>query len=134
MPSILDHPSRVRGVAYGRSATAAGLAAGFVADVAFGDPRRGHPVALFGSAAARLERRIWADSRARGAVYTVLCAGAVTALGAVVPRRPVTRFAATAVATWVVLGGRGLAEEGTVMADLLDDGDLSAARQRLSHL
>jgi adenosylcobinamide-phosphate synthase len=134
MPCILDHPSRVRGVAYGRSATAAGLAAGFAADVVFGDPRRGHPVALFGTAAAKLERRIWADSRTRGAVYTALCAGAATGLGLLAPRRPIARFAATALATWVVLGGQGLAAEGSAMADLLDDEDLPAARQRLSHL
>jgi adenosylcobinamide-phosphate synthase len=124
-------------VAYARSATAAGLVAGFAADVAFGDPRRGHPVALFGTTASRLEQWMWADSRARGAVYAGLCAGAVTGLGLLaqrLTRRPLARFAATAVATWVVLGGRGLAAEGVAMADLLDDADVPAARQRLSHL
>jgi adenosylcobinamide-phosphate synthase len=124
-------------VAYARSATAAGLAAGFAADLAFGDPRRGHPVALFGTAASRLEQRMWADSRVRGAVYTGVCAGAATGLGLVarrLTRRPFARFAATAAATWVVLGGRGLAAEGSAMADLLEDADLPAARRRLSHL
>ncbi|MER6765549.1 adenosylcobinamide-phosphate synthase CbiB, partial [Amycolatopsis sp. NPDC000746] len=37
-------------------------------------------------------------------------------------------------ATWVVLGGRGLAAEGHEMARLLESGELPAARQRLSHL
>lgn len=125
-------------MAYARSATAAGLAAGFAADLAFGDPRRGHPVALFGTAASRLERRMWADSRGRGAAYAVLCTGAATGFGLVTQRltrgRPLARFAATAAATWVVLGGRGLAAEGAAMAGLLEDADLPAARQRLSHL
>lgn len=75
---------------------------------------------------------MWADSRARGVVYTVVCAGAATGLGAVLQRR--SRFAATALATWIVLGGRGLAAEGEAMAELLDAGDLPAARRRLSHL
>src|SRR4051795_2459592 len=37
--------------------TAAGLALGAVADLLLADPRRGHPVAGFGAAAAALERR-----------------------------------------------------------------------------
>jgi adenosylcobinamide-phosphate synthase len=44
----------------------AGLVLGYGADLVFGDPRRGHPVAAFGRVAARLERAWWADSTARG--------------------------------------------------------------------
>jgi adenosylcobinamide-phosphate synthase len=121
-----------------QAVTAAGLITGFAADTLFGDPRRGHPVALFGTAAAAVERRLWADSKPRGAAYTALCAGAVTGLGlaaqAATRRRPFARFALTAVSTWIVLGGRGLAAEGQEMARLLEDGDVPAARQRLSHL
>jgi adenosylcobinamide-phosphate synthase len=114
-----------------------GLAAGYALDAMLGDPRRGHPVALFGRAAGALERRMWADSRTRGAAYAAACVGAAIGLGAVAQaaaRRPVARFAATAVATWAVLGGRGLAKEGTAMTRLLDTNDLPAARRRLSHL
>ncbi|GAA3549328.1 cobalamin biosynthesis protein [Amycolatopsis ultiminotia] len=121
-----------------QAATAAGLITGYAADSWFGDPRRRHPVAGFGTVAAALERRCWADSKIRGAGYAGVCAGAVTGLGvaaeAVTRRRPVTRFALTAVATWVVLGGRGLAGEGREMARLLEAGELPAARQRLGHL
>ena len=46
--------------------TAAGLALGAAADLALGDPRRRHPVAGFGQAAAALEPRLWRDSRAAG--------------------------------------------------------------------
>ncbi|WP_312871595.1 cobalamin biosynthesis protein [Amycolatopsis acididurans] len=119
-------------------ASKSGLAAGYLLDAVFGDPRRGHPVALFGRAAGALERRMWAGSRTRGVVFAAACVGAATGLGAVAQaatrRRPRARFALTALATWAVLGGRGLAEEGEAMARLLEDDDLPAARRRLSHL
>jgi adenosylcobinamide-phosphate synthase len=118
--------------------TAAGLAAGYLADRVLGDPRRGHPVALFGGLAQRLEARTWADSKARGTAYAAVCVGASAALGFAVEsttkREPLARAAATALATWAVLGGRGLAAEGEVMAGLLAAGDVPAARQRLGHL
>ncbi|WP_245992454.1 cobalamin biosynthesis protein [Prauserella muralis] len=118
--------------------TAAGVVAGYAVDAVFGDPRRGHPVAWFGQAAGALERRMWADSRGRGALYTGLCVGAAAGAGALVQRatrtRPLARFAATTAATWVVLGGRGLAAEGEAMAGLLDAGDVPGARARLPHL
>ncbi|HEY3466630.1 MAG TPA: cobalamin biosynthesis protein [Amycolatopsis sp.] len=118
--------------------TAAGLVTGYVADTLFGDPRRGHPVALFGTAAAHLERRIWADSKPRGAVYAGLCTFSAVGLGvalqAATRRSPFARFALIAASTWVVLGGRGLGAEGTEMARLLEAGEVPEARQRLSHL
>ncbi|MFD9895955.1 cobalamin biosynthesis protein [Amycolatopsis sp. NPDC059027] len=121
-----------------QAATTAGLITGFAADALLGDPRRGHPVALFGTAAAALERRLWADSKPRGAAYAGICVGVATGLGvaaqAVTRRRPFARFALTAAATWIVLGGRGLATEGAEMARLLESDDVPAARERLSHL
>ncbi len=121
-----------------RTATAAGIAAGYAADLYFGDPRRGHPVAVFGNAAATLERRMWSASRFRGVLYTALCAGGATATGLAVSARTrnnaTARFAATTVATWAVLGGSGLATEGEQMARLLDAGDIAGARARLAHL
>ncbi|MFI5563082.1 cobalamin biosynthesis protein [Amycolatopsis japonica] len=121
-----------------QAATAAGLVTGYVADAVFGDPRKRHPVAGFGRAAQALEQRVYADSKVRGAAYTAVCAGTVTGLGIAAQfltrKRPIARFALTAASTWVVLGGKGLAAEGTRMAHLLDDGDLPGARARLSHL
>ncbi|MFD4197935.1 cobalamin biosynthesis protein [Amycolatopsis thermoflava] len=122
---------------YARSLTAVGLVAGYALDAAFGDPRRGHPVALFGRAAKALEQRVWADSRARGAAYAATCVGAAAGLGVLAQaaaRRPFARVAVTALATWTVLGGRGLAAEGEAMAVRLESGDVPAARQRLGHL
>ncbi len=122
--------------------TAAGLLAGNLADVALGDPARWHPVAGFGRGARVLEGRVWRDGRTAGALHWVGCVGPVVVAGVAVERallrHPVARAAVTAAATWVVLGGASLAREGTVMADLLaeagPEGDLTAARQRLSHL
>jgi adenosylcobinamide-phosphate synthase len=115
-----------------------GLAAGVLLDRWWGDPRRGHPVAGFGRAAAVLERRWYADDAARGGLYAAVCVGLPTLAGVVAERaladRPAARAVAVAVTTWAVLGGTSLLHEGTVMADLLEQGDLSTARSRLSHL
>lgn len=121
-----------------RAAAALGLLAGAAADAVFADPRRGHPVALFGRAAAALERRLYAGSRARGAAYAALCTGGAVALGlaahALTRNRPWGRAAVTAAATWAVLGGTTLGREGAHLADALERGDLAAARARLPHL
>src|SRR6266498_830328 len=57
------------------TADAAGLVAGALLDAALGDPRRWHPVAGLGRAAAALERRLYAPSRAAGTGYAVLATG-----------------------------------------------------------
>ncbi len=80
---------------------AAGLAAGVALDALLGDPRRGHPVAAFGRAAAALEARDYADSRFRGAAHAAACVLAVAAPAALLARR--TRRPAAAG------GGRGRA-------------------------
>ncbi len=115
---------------------AVGLAIGVLADAVFGDPRRGHPVAAFGAAAAWLERRWWADRRAPGVAYTAVLVGGVVGVGLVAERarHPTVRAASTAVATWAVLGGTSLAAEGAAMAASLRAGDVDAGRARLSHL
>jgi adenosylcobinamide-phosphate synthase len=121
-----------------RSPTATGLALGALTDLLLADPRRGHPVACFGQAAAALERRVWRDSRAVGAGYTLACVGTATALGAALQRRtatrPLVRTALTAVTTWAVLGGTSLGRAATTMEQHLAAGDLAAARAHLSTL
>jgi adenosylcobinamide-phosphate synthase len=118
--------------------TVAGPALGAVADLLLGDPRRGHPVAGFGAAAAALERRVWRDSRAAGAGYAAALTGAAVALGAALDRltrgRPVARAAVTAAATWTVVGGTSLGRAATTLQRHLEDGDLPAARAALPAL
>ncbi|GLZ53237.1 cobalamin biosynthesis protein [Actinomycetospora sp. NBRC 106378] len=120
------------------SSRALGLLLGVAADAVLGDPRRGHPVAVFGSAAARLERAWWADSRPRGAAYCAVLVGGVVAGGALAERAVARswsgRVLVTGVATWAVLGGRSLAAEGSALAAELAADDLAAARRRLPSL
>lgn len=119
-------------------ARAVGLLAGYAADRALGDPRRGHPVAAFGTVAGGLEQRIWADSRPRGALHCAALVGAATALGAAGGRavrgRPAGEAAVVALATWTVLGGTSLEREARTIGAWLVAGDLDAARARLPHL
>ncbi|HEY2172670.1 MAG TPA: cobalamin biosynthesis protein [Mycobacteriales bacterium] len=116
-------------------ATAAGLVAGVVLDQLAGDPRRGHPVALFGVAAGRLEARMWRDDRVAGVRFAAVLLAAAAALGGLLDRRSGrVSAAATMLGTWVVLGGRSLVAEAAAVDARLRQGDLPAARQRLTHL
>lgn len=118
--------------------TAAGLALGAVADLALGDPRRGHPVAGFGRAAAALERRLWHDSRRAGAAHAVALAGGAAGLGWALDRatrgRPLARTTVSAIATWTVLGGTSLGRAADRMRAALDAGDLPTGRAALPAL
>ncbi len=118
------------------SSRAAGLLLGYAADRLLGDPRRGHPVAGFGQAAAALERRLWRDARGSGVVHVTVLVGGAVALGLAAERvrRPLPRAALTAAATWAVLGGTSLDREGAAIQRLLDDGRIEDARVRLTHL
>lgn len=117
---------------------AAGILIGVAADAVLGDPRRHHPVAWFGSWAAWLERRLYADSIGRGALFTATALAPVAALGLAAQHatrhHPVAQALVTATATWAALGAHSLAAEGRAMADELEAADLPAARQRLTHL
>ncbi|MFI6908815.1 cobalamin biosynthesis protein [Nonomuraea sp. NPDC050394] len=114
----------------------AGIAFGVALDTVFADPRRGHPVALFGRAAAALEKRLYGDARPNGVAHVALCVGAAAGVGILAERvrHPLARTALTAAATWAVLGGTTLAREGAHMAGALEDKDVERARRRLPHL
>ncbi|MFD7845027.1 cobalamin biosynthesis protein [Nocardia sp. NPDC059764] len=137
------------------TATAAGLLLGFGLDRLLGDPRRGHPVAGFGSAAMRVEQVTYRDDRAAGVVHEVVLVGTVTGLGIGLGRavsgrigakhrtsrprsngivRTLGEVALTAAATWTVLGGTTLAKTGRDMADRLESGDIEGARALLPSL
>ncbi|MEU4548514.1 cobalamin biosynthesis protein [Nonomuraea dietziae] len=139
------------------SSRSAGIALGVLVDAVVGDPRRGHPVALFGRAAAALERRLYGDARPNGVAHVAICVGAAAGLGALASLAParvpggsptrlggskagpgavraVVEIGLTAAATWAVLGGTTLAREGVHMAEALEAKDIEAARKRLPHL
>ena len=105
----------------------------------FGDPRRGHPVALFGSGAAALEQLTYADSRRAGALHAGALLGALGVLGVAIERAarrsgPGWTTVATAAATFIALGGTSLSRTGHQMAGLLEAGDVAAARRLLPSL
>ena len=114
----------------------------------FGDPRRGHPVALFGSAAAALESARYRDARGPGIGYVAALVGGAAVFGAVaeVAARPgggrgahgrpggLGTVVVTAAATWTALGGTTLARTGRSMADRLESRDIAGAREVLPAL
>ncbi|MFC7219728.1 cobalamin biosynthesis protein [Streptomyces polyrhachis] len=115
-----------------------GVVLGFAADLAAGDPRRGHPVAAFGRLAGALERRLWRDHRGWGAAHAVVCTGAAVLTAAALQRltrqHPGLRAALALGATWSVLGGTSLVREAEAVGAALRAGDLAGARRRLPHL
>lgn len=121
-----------------------GIAAGYLVDLVFADPRRLHPVAGFGWLAGRAEALLYAPSRLRGAVFAGLLV-ASAALSAELAARVADRVlpgpgdglgrsATLAVVTWIALGGRSLTRVAGRLADALDAGDLDAARSTLPSL
>lgn len=113
------------------TSTAVGLMLGFALDRVLADPRRWHPVAGFGSAAAALEQMTYADDRRAGVVHEVVAVGSVVGIGVLAARGGVL---VTALATWTALGGRSLARAGQAMAERLDAGDIDGARELLPSL
>lgn len=114
---------------------AVGLALGFAADRVLGDPRRGHPVALFGSWASWVETHTHRDSRAAGILTEAIVLAPVIALGVTAGRLPApAQGVATAVLTWAALGGTSLGREGVAVHGLLTAHDVPGARRRVRNL
>ncbi|MGP3771394.1 cobalamin biosynthesis protein [Streptomyces sp. SDT5-1] len=127
-----------RGVRRPERVFASGAAVGMFADLLLGDPRRGHPVAGFGRAAAAVERRLWRDHRGAGTLHAVVCAGGAAAAAAaaarLVRRSPTASVALTAAATWAVVGGTSLGREARAVGSALEAGDVELARELLPRL
>jgi adenosylcobinamide-phosphate synthase len=121
-----------------RGAVALGLLVGALADGAFGDPRRGHPVAGFGRLAAGLEARVWRPSRLVGAGYALALVGVAGAGASLADSRlrahPAGRTLLVGAVTWAALGGRSLGRAALEVASAVRAGDLEAARRLLPGL
>lgn len=84
-------------------------------------------MAIYGQAVSKLERRIYADSKARGVAFTTISVAAPVVLTAAVSTvAPTLALTAT---TWASLGGTTLRRTGERMADRLSAGDIDAARE-----
>ncbi|HEY6759414.1 MAG TPA: adenosylcobinamide-phosphate synthase CbiB [Baekduia sp.] len=107
----------------------AGLLGAVVLDALLGDPARWHPVAGFGQAAAAVERATYRPSRAVGALHVAALVAIPTLAAARVGQGGAARrVAVTAACGWAALGGRSLRRTALQMADLIDAGELPAAR------
>jgi adenosylcobinamide-phosphate synthase len=120
-------------------ARSAGILAGYLADLLFADPRRGHPVALFGRGATAVERAIYRDARSAGLLHTGILVAALGVLG-VAMQRAGTRLGGagqagvSAASTWTALGGTSLTRTGLAMSQLLADDEVAGARRLLPSL
>jgi adenosylcobinamide-phosphate synthase len=116
----------------------AALIVGYAADLALGDPVRWHPVAGFGRLAGRMERAVYAPSRARGAAFALGLVAAAALSGEALARAArhagLGRGAALIALTWATLGGRSLGREARRVAAKLEAGDLDGARAALPAL
>lgn len=112
------------------TSTATGLLLGYAADRLLGDPVRWHPVAGMGRAAAALESRCYADSRARGVAFTALLVGGAAGVGCLRPRSAPL----VALATWTALGGSSLIAVGQQVADAVSADDIDGARALIPSL
>ncbi len=103
------------------------VATGLLLDRLVGDPPdRWHPVAWFGTAMTALEGALWADDRRRGVIHAVVGVGLGALTGATV--------GSTTVAVAVSAAGRGLRATATHVGELVEIGDLAAARVELPAL
>ena len=123
----------------GRARNGVATATGLLVDRAFGEPPAAvHPVALFGRAMTRLERRVWRDHRPAGAAYAAFGAGLGSLAGAGLDRAARvalgSRAPGGAVVTWIVVAGRALGEEARAIGERLVADDLDGARERLPAL
>lgn len=122
-----------------RLARATGLLAGLGIDALIADPPNAvHPTAWFGQWASWLEKRLYRDSVLAGLGYYAAALSPAIALGIGLDicgrRNPRIRLITTAVATWMAVGTKSLANEGESMATKLDWGDLAGARAQLPNL
>ena len=103
------------------------MAAGILADRLVGEPPvRPHPLTVYGRIMRRVERGLYADSRAAGAVHAALG----VALGLVVGGA----VRSTAVAAYLTVAGRGLTDEALRIGAFLEAGELDSARAALPAL
>lgn len=98
-----------------------------------GEPRRWHPLEMFGQLALRVEARFHADSRWRGAwlvMLLVLPWGGLAILVAWLP----WAWAAELMLLYLAIGWRSLVEHGRRVADALQGDDLPLARSGVASL
>lgn len=106
-------------------------------DALFGEPRRGHPLVLFGRWAERLERRFnpggrgWRSHGVSAWLLAVLPPTAVVWLLADIPG---LGWVVSVLALYAAVGLRSLNEHAEPVAQALEQGDLARARERVGYI
>ncbi|MDG9780728.1 adenosylcobinamide-phosphate synthase CbiB [Metapseudomonas otitidis] len=106
-------------------------------DALFGEPRRGHPLVLFGRWAERLERRFnpggrgWRSHGVSAWLLAVLPPTVVVWLLADIPG---LGWVVSVLALYAAVGLRSLNEHAEPVAQALEQGDLARARERVGYM
>ncbi|MEW5757481.1 MAG: adenosylcobinamide-phosphate synthase CbiB [Pseudomonadota bacterium] len=104
-----------------------------VLDGLFGEPRRFHPLVGFGRLAQALERRLHADSRARGCLAVALLLTPFVLLALLIDALPWGSVFDVAV-LYLAIGWKSLGEHAGRVREALLRGDLSTARLRVGFM
>lgn len=102
-------------------------------DALLGEPRRCHPLVGFGRLAQTLERRLYADSRARGGLAVALLLTPFTLLALLIDALPWSSVFDVAV-LYLAIGWNSLGEHARAVRDALLHDDLPMARQRVGYM
>jgi len=99
-------------------------------DALLGEPRRAHPLVMFGRWASRVERGLYRDNRVAGAAAWLLAVAPAVVVVAWVSwmLTPWTSWIVAAFVLYLAIGNRSLAEHARAVESSLRAGDLDAAR------
>lgn len=106
-------------------------------DALFGEPRRGHPLVLFGRWAERLERRFNPGGRgwrSHGVSAWLLAVLPPTAVVWLLADLPGLGWVVSVLALYAAVGLRSLNEHAEPVAQALEQGDLARARERVGYM
>ena len=106
-------------------------------DALFGEPRRGHPLVLFGRWAERLERRFNPGGRgwrSHGVSAWLLAVLPPTAVVWLLADLPGLGWMVSVLALYAAVGLRSLNEHAEPVAQALEQGDLARARERVGYM
>jgi len=111
--------------------------AALLLDALFGEPRRGHPLVLFGRWAERLERRFNPGGRgwrSHGVSAWLLAVLPPTAVVWLLADLPGLGWVVSVLALYAAVGLRSLNEHAEPVAQALEQGDLARARERVGYM
>lgn len=106
-------------------------------DALFGEPRRGHPLVLFGRWAERLERRFNPGGRgwrSHGVSAWLLAVLPPTVVVWLLADLPGLGWVVSVLALYAAVGLRSLNEHAEPVAQALEQGDLARARERVGYM